>query len=150
MPFHQLLQGVWRNSSASQEIEPRSKVELFFPDHKLTSISLVTEFALTWPCGCLVQATRINWVSLRQSSFTPCTGCSWRPPRTATASGLGAQTEDPAGVAVAVPSSIRLKTRVLQGHLAKAAPMMKKRTTEGRYSRTPWLLWSSLSFCLLL
>lgn len=130
-------------------VSPRAKPGCF-PDPKLTSIVLVTEFALTWLCGYPMQATRINWVLLRQNFFTPSIGCSWRPPRTATVSGLGAQTEDPAGVAVVVLLSTRLKTRVLQGCLAKAAPTMTKRTTEGRYSITPWLLWSSLCFCLLL
>lgn len=126
------------------------RARMFFLDPKLTSIVLATEFALPWLCGYPMQATRINWVLLRQSSSTLCTGCSWRPPRTATVSGLGAQTEDPAGVAVAVLLSIRLKTRVLQGRLAKEAPTTMKRITEGRYSRTPWLLWSSSCFCLLL
>lgn len=139
-----------RNASVSQEIEPQSKAGMFFPDPRLTSTVLLTEFVLTCLCGCPMQATRINWVLLRRSSFTPCTGCSWRPPRTAIASDLEAQTEAPAGVAAVVLSSTRLKTRVLQGSLARAAPMMKKRTTGGRSSRTPWLPWSSLCFSSLL
>lgn len=125
------------------------KAGIFFPDPTLTSIALVTEFALTCLCNCPLQATRINWVLLRQSSFTLYTGCFWRPPRTATMSDLGVQTEAPAGVEAAVLSSTRLKTRVLQGSLAKAALMTKKRTTEERSSRTPWLPWSSSCFCLL-
>lgn len=125
------------------------KAGIFFPDPTLTSIALVTEFALTCLCNCPMQVTRINWVLLRQSSFTLYTGCFWRPPRTATMSDLGVQTEAPAGVEAAVLSSTRLKTRVLQGSLAKAALMTKKRTTEERSSRTPWLPWSSLCFCLL-
>lgn len=130
-------------------VSPRAKAGCL-SDPKSTFVILVTEFALTGLCGYPIQATRINWVLLRQNSFTPSIGCSWRPPRTATVSGLGAQTEDPAGVAAAPHLSTRLKTRVLQGCLAKAAPTMTKRTIEGRYSITPWLLWSFLCFCLLL